>query len=121
MLPYSEAAAQLQSRVAALQGDVAEARQLTGNRIVFERRDDFWADYPHWHEPQAKTIEILTVSDPAARFALLKSGQADIVYNLPWPLARGLARSPSPPGASAVERSWGSGAGRRPTTVRRGR
>jgi len=64
-----------------------------GNRIVFERWDDFWADYPHWHKPQAKIIEILTVPDPAARFALLKSGQADIVYNLPWALAKGLARS----------------------------
>lgn len=55
-----------------------------GNRIVFERRDDFWADYPHWHKPQVKTMEILTVPDPATRFAMLKSGQADIVYNLPW-------------------------------------
>ncbi len=64
-----------------------------GNRIVFERRDDFWADYPHWHKPQAKIIEILVVSDPAARFALLKSKQVDIVYNLPWALAKGLTRS----------------------------
>ena len=64
-----------------------------GNRIVFERREDFWADYPHWHKPQVKTMELLTVADPAARFALLKSGQADIVYNLPWALARGLAQS----------------------------
>jgi ABC-type transport system substrate-binding protein len=64
-----------------------------GNRIVFERREDFWADYPHWHKPQAKTMEILTVKDPAARFALLKSRQADIVYNLPWALAKRLDRS----------------------------
>ncbi len=64
-----------------------------GNRIVFERWDDFWADYPHWHKPQAKIMEILVVSDPAARYALLRSGQADIVYNLPWALARGLNRS----------------------------
>lgn len=64
-----------------------------GNRIVFERREDFWADYPHWHKPQAKIMEILTVADPAARFALLKSGQVDIVYNLPWVLASGLTRS----------------------------
>ncbi len=65
----------------------------SGNRIVLERRDDFWADYPHWQLPQVKTMEILTVKDPAARFALLKSGQADIVYNLPWALAKTLARS----------------------------
>ena len=65
----------------------------SGSRIVFERRDDFWADYPHWHKPQVKTLEILTVPDPAARFAMLKSRQADIVYNLPWALARGLDRS----------------------------
>ena len=65
----------------------------SGNRIVFERRDDFWADYPHWHKPQAKIMEFLAVKDPAARFALLKSGQADIVYNLPWALAKALPRS----------------------------
>ena len=64
-----------------------------GNRMVLERREDFWADYPHWHKPQAKIMEILTVPDPAARFALLKSGQVDIVYNLPWALAKRLARS----------------------------
>ena len=64
-----------------------------GNRIVLERREDFWADYPHWHKPQAKIMEILTVKDDAARFALLKSGQVDIVYNLPWALAQRLARS----------------------------
>jgi ABC-type transport system substrate-binding protein len=64
-----------------------------GNRIVFERREDFWADYPHWHKPQAKIMEILAVPDPAARFALLVSGQVDIVYNLPWALARKLIRS----------------------------
>ena len=33
-------------------------------------------------------MEILTVPDPAARFALHKSRQADIVYNLPWALAQ---------------------------------
>ncbi len=38
-------------------------------------------------------MEILTVPDLAARFAMLKSRQADIVYNLPWALARGLDRS----------------------------
>jgi ABC-type transport system substrate-binding protein len=64
-----------------------------GNRIVMERWDDFWATYPNWHKPQAKTMEILVVPDSAARFAMLKSGQADIVYNLPWALAKGLARS----------------------------
>jgi peptide/nickel transport system substrate-binding protein len=64
-----------------------------GNRIVLQRWEDFWADYPHWHKPQARTIEILVVPDPAARFALLKSGQVDIVYNLPWALAKGLYRS----------------------------
>ncbi len=65
----------------------------SGNRMVLERRDDFWADYPHWGIPQVKTIEVLTVKDPAARFALLKSGQADIVYNLPWALAKTLPKS----------------------------
>ena len=65
----------------------------SGNRMVLERRDDFWADYPHWRKPQVKEMEVITVKDPAARFAMLKSGQADIVYNLPWALAKTLDRS----------------------------
>jgi hypothetical protein len=38
-------------------------------------------------------MEIMTVKGPAARFALLKSRQVDIVYNLPWALSKGLNRS----------------------------
>ena len=74
-------------------GPYAIKKWDAGNRIVFERSEDFWGDYPHWHKPQAKAMEILTVKEPAARFALLKSQQVDIVYNLPWALAKGLPRS----------------------------
>lgn len=74
-------------------GPYKVAKWEPGSRILFERWDGFWADYPHWHLPQARTMEILTVPDPAARFALLKSGQVDAVYNLPWALAKGLDRS----------------------------
>ena len=63
------------------------------NRVLFERWDDFWADYDHWHNSQFAEMEILTVADPGARFALLKGGQADSVYNLPWALAKDLPKS----------------------------
>ena len=63
------------------------------NRILYDRWDDFWADYEHWHKPQFAQMEFLTVSDPSARFALLAGKQADAVYNLPWALAVDLGRS----------------------------
>ena len=63
------------------------------NRILFDRWDDFWADYEHWHKPQFSQMEFLTVSEPAARFALLASEQVDAVYNLPWALAKDLDKS----------------------------
>ena len=63
------------------------------NRILFNRWDDFWADYEHWHKPQFSQMEFLTVSDSAARFALLASEQVDAVYNLPWALAKDLDKS----------------------------
>lgn len=74
-------------------GPYKVAKWEPGSRILFQRWEEFWADYPHWHLPQARTMEILTVPDPAARFALLKSGQVDAVYNLPWALAKDLDRS----------------------------
>ncbi len=64
-----------------------------GTRIVLDRWDDFWADYEWYHAPQYEQLELLTVPDHAARFALLKSEQADMVYNVPWPVAKGLVRS----------------------------
>ena len=63
------------------------------NRILFDRWDDFWANYEHWHKPQFAQMEFLTVSEPSARFALLASEQVDAVYNLPWALAVTLDRS----------------------------
>ena len=63
------------------------------NRVLYERWDDFWADYDHWHKPQFSQMEFLTVSEPSARFALLASEQADAVYNLPWALAKDLDKS----------------------------
>ena len=64
-----------------------------GNRLVLERWDDFWADYPWYHKPQYSELENLLVADHAARFALLKSKQADVVYYVTWPLAKDLDRS----------------------------
>ena len=63
------------------------------NRILYNRWDDFWADYEHWHKPQFSQMEFLTVAEPAARFALLASEQVDAVYNLPWALAKDLDKS----------------------------
>jgi len=64
-----------------------------GTRLVLERWEDFWADYEWYHKSQYETFELLTVADHAARFALLKSKQADMVYNVPWPIAKDLVRS----------------------------
>jgi peptide/nickel transport system substrate-binding protein len=66
-----------------------------GERIVFERWEEFWGDYPWYKKPQAKTMEILRVADGAARFALLQSGQADVVSNIPYAIAKGLPRQRS--------------------------
>jgi peptide/nickel transport system substrate-binding protein len=63
-----------------------------GERIVFERWEEFWGDYLWYKKPQAKTMEILRVPDGAARFALLQSGQADVVSNIPYAIAKGLPR-----------------------------
>ena len=64
-----------------------------GSRAVMERWDDYWADYPWYRKPQYRELEVLAVPDHAARFALLKSEQVDMVYNIPWPIAKDLARS----------------------------
>ncbi len=64
-----------------------------GNRAVLERWDGYWADYPWYHKPQYKDLEVLTTADHAARYALLASRQVDMVYNIPWPIAKDLVRS----------------------------
>lgn len=74
-------------------GPFSIAEWEPGNRILYNRWEDFWADYEHWHKPQFAQMEFLTVSDPAARFALLASEQVDAVYNLPWALAKDLDKS----------------------------
>jgi ABC-type transport system substrate-binding protein len=63
-----------------------------GERIVFERWEEFWGDYPWYKKPQAQTLEILRVPDGAARFALLQSGQADVISNVPYAIAKGLPK-----------------------------
>ena len=62
-------------------------------RIVFERWEGFWADYPWYKKPQAETLELLAAPDHAARYALLVSEQVDMVYNVPWNVAKDLTRS----------------------------
>ena len=64
-----------------------------GDRVVFERWEEFWGDYPYWGKPQHKTMEWLKVPDGAARFALLKSKQADMATVLPYAIAKDLPRS----------------------------
>jgi peptide/nickel transport system substrate-binding protein len=64
-----------------------------GDRIVFERWEEFWSDYPYWLKPQHKIMEWLKVPDGAARYALLKSRQVDMVTVLPYPIAKDLPRS----------------------------
>ena len=74
-------------------GPFSIAEWEPNNRILYNRWDDFWADYEHWHKPQFAQLEFLVVSEPSARFALLASEQADAVYNLPWALAKDLDKS----------------------------
>ena len=74
-------------------GPFSIAEWEPNNRILYDRWDDFWANYEHWHKPQFSQMEFLTVSEPAARFALLASEQVDAVYNLPWALAKDLDKS----------------------------
>ncbi len=74
-------------------GPFSIAEWEPNNRVLFDRWDDFWADYEHWHKPQFGRMEFLTVSEPVARFALLASDQVDAVYNLPWALAKELDKS----------------------------
>lgn len=74
-------------------GPFSIAEWEPNNRVLFNRWEDFWADYEHWRKPQFAQMEFLTVQDPAARFALLASEQADAVYNLPWALAKDLDKS----------------------------
>jgi peptide/nickel transport system substrate-binding protein len=64
-----------------------------GDRVVFERWEEFWGDYPYWSKPQHQRMEWLKVPDGAARFALLKSRQVDMATTLPYPLAKDLPRS----------------------------
>ena len=64
-----------------------------GERILFQRWEEFWANYEHWHKPQAGLMELRRVPDGETRLALLKSEQVDAVYNLPWALAKDLVRS----------------------------
>ncbi|MBI3329965.1 MAG: hypothetical protein HYZ81_25060, partial [Nitrospinae bacterium] len=66
-----------------------------GERVVFERWEDFWGDTAWYHKPQHKTLEILLAPDAAARFALLMSRQADVAVNIPYALAKDLPRSES--------------------------
>ena len=62
-------------------------------RAVFERWDDFWGDSPWYHKPQHEELELINATDDAARFALLKSEQADLVESIPFPVAKDLDRS----------------------------
>jgi peptide/nickel transport system substrate-binding protein len=64
-------------------------------RIVWERWEDFWGDYPYWKKPQHRQMEWLQVPDDAARFALVRGRQVDIVVNIPYAIAKDLPRSES--------------------------
>ncbi len=64
-----------------------------GDRIVLERWDSFWGDTAWYHKPQHETLEIIQSTDTAARFALLRSGQVDAVVNIPYVVAKDIARS----------------------------
>jgi ABC-type transport system substrate-binding protein len=62
------------------------------DRIVLERWEDFWGTYPYFKKPQARVMEVILNTDDAARFALLKSRQADVVVNIPYITAKNIPR-----------------------------
>jgi peptide/nickel transport system substrate-binding protein len=66
-----------------------------GERIVWERWEDFWGDYPYWTKPQHRVMEWLQVPDDAARYALLRGKQVDMAVNIPYAIAKDLPRSES--------------------------
>jgi peptide/nickel transport system substrate-binding protein len=61
---------------------------------VCERNETFWGRYPWYTKPQVRVIEIIRVPDGAARFAMLKSGQADVVLPTDLAIAKNLPRQP---------------------------
>ena len=63
------------------------------DRVVLERWDDFWSDSPWYHKPQHEELELILTVDPASRFALLKSKQADMIATVPYALAKDMPRS----------------------------
>jgi peptide/nickel transport system substrate-binding protein len=67
---------------------------VPGHRIVFERNDAFWGESPWYTRPQARLMEIIRVPDGAARFAMLKSEQADVIVPVDTAIAKTLPRQP---------------------------
>jgi peptide/nickel transport system substrate-binding protein len=65
---------------------------VPGHRIVYERNEAFWGQYPWYQKPQAKVMEVIRVPDGAARFAMLKSGQADVIVPIDLAIAKDLPR-----------------------------
>ena len=61
--------------------------------MLLERWDDFWSDTAWYHKPQHETLEVILAPDAASRFALLKSGQADMIVGVPFSVAAKLPRS----------------------------
>jgi peptide/nickel transport system substrate-binding protein len=65
---------------------------VPGHRIVYERNEAFWGTYPWYQKPQARAMEVIRVPDGAARFAMLKSGQADVIVPIDLAIAKDLPR-----------------------------
>jgi len=65
---------------------------VPGHRIVYERNEDFWGTYPWYRKSQVKVMEVIRVPDGAARFAMLKSGQADVIVPVDLAIAKDLPR-----------------------------
>jgi peptide/nickel transport system substrate-binding protein len=63
-----------------------------GERVVLERWDDFWGDTAYLRA-QPRTIEIIRAPEASARYAMLESGEADVVVNIPYHLAAQLPLS----------------------------
>ncbi|WP_299441355.1 ABC transporter substrate-binding protein [uncultured Rhodospira sp.] len=59
-------------------GPYAVAEMVPGEKVVWERFDDFWGEAPDFER-----IELVRVPELSARITALKNGEVDIITNVP--------------------------------------
>jgi peptide/nickel transport system substrate-binding protein len=61
-----------------------------GDRAAFQRNDAWWDKPPYW-----TTVNYRVISDAAARIAALRTGEADVIDQVPTPDVAGLKNNPN--------------------------